>query len=186
MYKYMQSYLLGGIVVEKKRVVVQIEGRNYVVITTEDEKYVNSVADEVISRIRKATQASKNFDTRDCAILAALDLCDDRNKAVKKSKALVGKADKIIQNTNELNKYNKEYKEKLTEAINENTRLSKKIKALENQLITLSNENEELRKNGGKLQKAEKDEKTAEEIKNEKLMGYVPMAQGTLFDDEEN
>lgn len=171
----------------KKRVSIQIEGRNYALITTDDEKYVSTVADEVIKRIRKAAQTSKNLDTRDCAVLAALDLCDDKNKAVKKNKDIVGKADQIIQNTNDLNKSCKEYKERLAEAINENTRLVKRIKALENQLRTLSNENIDLKEslNGSKKTEVDKPvEKTAEEKKNEKMMGYVPMRQYSLFEDK--
>ena len=38
----------------KKRVSVQIEGRSYALITSDDEKYVESVADEITKRIRKA------------------------------------------------------------------------------------------------------------------------------------
>ena len=167
----------------KKRVSVQIEGRNYALITTDDERYVSSVADEVIKRIRKAA------DTRDCAILAALDLCDDKNKAVKKNKDIVGKADLIIQNTTELNRSCKEYKERLAEAINDNTRLVKRIKALEEQLRTLSNENIDLKQSMKEAQKSgtvEKKpvEKTEEEKKNEKMMGYVPMKQYSLFEDK--
>lgn len=170
----------------KKRVSVQIEGRSYALITSDDEKYVHSVADEVTKRIRKAAQTSKNLDTRDCAILAALDLCDDRNKAVRKNKDVVKKADQIISNTNDLNKRCGEYKEKLTESINENTRLVKRIKALEQQLRTLSQENEKLKKAETKAEpeKEPQTAKTAEEKKNEKLMGYVPMRQYSLFDNK--
>ena len=128
---------------EKKRISVQIEGRSYALITSDEEKYVQSVADEISKRIRKAAQTGRQLDTRDCAILAALDLCDDRNKAQKRNKEIVGKADKIIQTTNELNRSCKEYKEKLTEAINENTKLVKQIKALEKQLEKLSKEKDE-------------------------------------------
>ncbi len=89
---------------EKKRVSVQIEGRSYSLITTDDEKYVQKVANEVLSHIRKAAQSTKQLDTRDCAVLAALNFCDDRNKALKKNKDYVEKADKIIQQTNDLNR----------------------------------------------------------------------------------
>ena len=81
---------------EKKRVSVQIEGRNYVVITTEDRAYVHGVADEVTDRIRNAAQTGRNLDTRDCAVLAALDFCDDRNKAERKNKEVVDKADQRL------------------------------------------------------------------------------------------
>ncbi len=154
----------------KKRVSVQIEGRSYAVITGEDEKYVQNVANEVTSRIRNAAQTSKHLDTRDCAVLAALDFCDDRNKERKKNKEIVGKADKIIQNTNELNRSCKEYKERLAEAINENTSLVRKIRELEDKVKLLTGENAELRiavKNSQKQQP----EKSATEAKTEGVPG---------------
>ncbi len=173
---------------EKKRVSVQIEGRNYVVITTEDKAYVRKVAEEVTRCIRKAAQAGKNLDTRDCAVLAALDFCDDRYKAEKKNKDVVEKADQIIRQSGELSKQCKEYKGRLAVAINENTNLTKRVKALEEQLRVLLKENETLKKTAEPKQPdAEKKfEKTVRDKKNEKLMGYVPMRQYSLFEDEES
>ncbi len=124
----------------KKRISVQIEGRSYAVITTDDEKYVQSVAEDVIKHIRMAAQTSRHLDTRDCAILAALDFCDDRNKAMKRNKDVVAKADQIIKQASDTNKSCKEYKERLAEAINENTAFVRKIKALESELEKLKAE----------------------------------------------
>ncbi len=173
----------------RKRVSVQIEGRNYALITSDDEKYVQSVANEVVKHIRKSAQSSKQLDTRDCAVLAALDFCDDRNKAVKKNKDYVEKADKIIQQTNDLNKLCREYKEKLAESINENTSLVRKVKALERRLEELASENEKLKKIGANAEANPKSKTNADleqKKKNEKLMGYVPMRQYSLFDDDKN
>ena len=88
---------------EKKKISVQVEGRSYSLITSDDEKYVESVADEVVEHIRSIISTGKNLDVRDCAVLAALDFCDDRNKAMKKNKDYVTKADRIIRQTNDLN-----------------------------------------------------------------------------------
>lgn len=180
----------------KKRISVQIEGRSYALITTDDDKYVHDVAAEVVAHIRSTAQSSKQLDTRDCAVLAALNFCDDRNKALKRNKGFVDKADKIIQQTNELNKLCKEYKEKLTEAINENTKLTRKCKELEKQLTVLRFENEQLKKKSPQSGTDKKQEnkplkvlnnaKTEEELKNEKLLGYVPMRQYSLFDDDKD
>lgn len=206
---------------EKKRVSVQIEGRSYSLITTDDEKYVQKVANEVLSHIRKAAQSTKQLDTRDCAVLAALNFCDDRNKALKKNKDYVEKADKIIQQTNDLNRLCKEYREKLTEAMNDNTRLINNNKELEKRLAVLGHEVSQLKE---KLQSVEKGKekaesekisvpkgkktsnaknnmteqsddipvnvlsneakKTEQELRNEKLLGYVPMTQFSLFDED--
>ena len=73
-----------------------------------------------------------------------LNFCDDRNKALRNKKECISKADKIIRQTNDLNKQCSEYKTRLAEVINENTALTRKYKRLEK-------ENEQLR---NALQKA--------------------------------
>ena len=170
----------------KKRVSVQLDGRSYVVITEDDEEYVKGIAAEVSENLLKASRSAKNLDVRDCAILVALDFCDDSKKEKRRNKDLVEKADQIMQHTNELNKKCADYKGRLTDAINENTRLSKRIRALEEQLRVLNKDNERLRRFEPKKTDAEKQfEKTVQEKRAERLMGYVPMEQGSLFDDEE-
>lgn len=193
---------------EKKKVSIQLEGRNYAVITSEDEGYVKEVAESVTQSIRRASQMGKNLDTRDCAVLAALDFCDDLNKAKRKNKEIVDKADQIIRQSAELQKKcteykeklsactdrigeleadNQEYKEKLADSINENTRNVKRMKMLEQQLANLVKENDMLKKTSDGKKQAEEKRKFDENVrvkKNEKLMGYVPMRQCSLFDDE--
>ena len=97
----------------KRKVSVQIEGRSYALITADDEKYVQGVADEVIAQIKEIVASSHHLDTRDCAVLAALNFCDDRNKALRNKKECISKADKIIRQTNDLNKQCSEYKTRL-------------------------------------------------------------------------
>lgn len=155
---------------EKKRVSVQIEGRSYSLITTDDEKYVQKVANEVLSHIRKAAQSTKQLDTRDCAVLAALNFCDDRNKALKKNKDYVEKADKIIQQTNDLNRLCKEYREKLTEAMNDNTRLINNNKELEKDSLFSDTRFHSLKKSSKVLRKAKKKPSR----KNQSLKNPVP------------
>lgn len=150
---------------EKKRVSVQIEGRSYSLITTDDEKYVQKVANEVLSHIRKAAQSTKQLDTRDCAVLAALNFCDDRNKALKKNKDYVEKADKIIQQTNDLNRLCKEYREKLTEAMNDNTRLINNNKELEKDLLFSDTRFHSLKKSSKVLKKQRKAESENQSMK---------------------
>lgn len=173
----------------KKRVRVHIEGRNYALITDEDAKYVSQIADEVREHIRKTSQGPTQLDTRDCAMLAALDFCDERNKANKRAQELIEKADRIIQQTNELNRQCAEYKEKLTEAINENTRLSKQVRELEAQIKSLEKENEILKKsvkNAEEQNNKQPENKPAPAANNKKAngKGYVPMRQYSLFEDD--
>lgn len=168
----------------RKKVSVQVEGRNYALITSDDEKYVYAVADEVVKQIRKAAESSKQLDTRDCAILAALNFCDDRNKAVKHSKDIIAKADKIIKQTNDLNKLCADYKVKLAEAINDNTRLTQKVRALENHLANLSRENDILSAKLSELTASLPEQpKKEEEKKKENSMDVEEMHQYSLFDD---
>lgn len=173
-----------------RKVSVVIEGRPYSLITPDDESYVRAVADEVIEQIRIAAQQKKQLDTRDCAILAALNFCDERNKERKRSQSVIDKADKIISQSGGLGKLCAEYREKLSDAVTENTRMSKRIKALEEQLAVLLKENEQLKKEQSKKpaepEKVQSTAKTSAEKKNEKLMGCVPMKQYSLFGDEDN
>ncbi len=165
----------------KKRVSVQIEGRSYAVITTDDEKYVESVAEDVIKHIRMAAQTSRNLDTRDCAILAALDFCDDRNKAMKRNKDVVAKADQIIKQASDTNKSCKEYKERLAEAINENTAFVRKIKTLEKELEKLK---AEIKMLTDLLEEEDIQVESKPDSKTEEKSAEPSALQYSLFDDD--
>lgn len=161
----------------KRKVSVQIEGRSYSLITADDEKYVQSVADEVIAQIKEIVTSSHHLDTRDCAILAALNFCDDRNKAMRNKKECISKADKIIRQTNDLNKQCTQYKTRLAEAINENTALTRKYKRLEK-------ENEQLR---NALQQAvasaqAEETNTDDEENSDEILRKMRQQQISLFD----
>lgn len=161
----------------KRKVTVQIEGRNYSVITADDEKYVQNVADEVIAQIKEIITSSHHLDTRDCAILAALNFCDDRNKALRNKKDCISKADKIIRQTNDLNKQCTEYKNRLAEVINENTSLTRKY-------LRLEKENQQLR---NALQQAVNSAQTeengaVEEEENDEIVRKMRQQQISLFD----
>ena len=80
----------------KRKVSVQIEGRSYALITADDEKYVQGVADEVIAQIKEIVASSHHLDTRDCAVLAALNFCDDRNKALRNKKECISRQTKLF------------------------------------------------------------------------------------------
>lgn len=161
----------------KRKVTVQIEGRNYSVITADDEKYVQNVADEVIAQIKEIITSSHHLDTRDCAILAAMNFCDDRNKALRNKKECISKADKIIRQTNDLNKQCTEYKNRLAEVINENTALTRKY-------LRLEKENQQLR---NALQQAVNSAQTeengaVEEEENDEIVRKMRQQQISLFD----
>ena len=161
----------------KRKVTVQIEGRNYSVITADDEKYVQNVADEVIAQIKEIITSSHHLDTRDCAILAALNFCDDRNEALRYKKECISKADKIIRQTSDLNKQCTECKNRLAEVINENTALTRKY-------LRLEKENQQLR---NALQQAVNSAQTeengaVEEEENDEIVRKMRQQQISLFD----
>ena len=161
----------------KRKVSVQIEGRSYALISADDEKYVQGVAGEVIAQIKEIVASSHHLDTRDCAVLAALNFCDDRNKALRNKKECISKADKIIRQTNDLNKQCSEYKTRLAEVINENTALTRKYKRLQK-------ENEQLR---NALQRAvnsaQSDETAADEDgESDEILRKMRQQQISLFD----
>ena len=146
-------------------------------ITADDEKYVQNVADEVIAQIKEIITSSHHLDTRDCAILAALNFCDDRNKALRNKKECISKADKIIRQTNDLNKQCTEYKNRLAEVINENTALTRKY-------LRLEKENQQLR---NALQQAVNSAQTeengaVEEEENDGIVRKMRQQQISLFD----
>jgi cell division septum initiation protein DivIVA len=77
-----------------------------------------------------------------------------------------------------------EYKEKLAETVRKNEKLEQRNKVLEEQLIQLLRENEQLKNALPKDSKAVEPIKSEAKKKNEKLLGYVPMKQGSLFEEE--
>ena len=68
----------------------------------------------------------------------------------------------------------------------QSTNLTKRVKALEDQLRILLKENEALKKNADSkpLENQKKFEKAIRDKKTEKMMGYVPMRQYSLFEDD--
>ena len=80
---------------EKKRVSVQIEGRSYSLITTDDEKYVQKVANEVLSHIRKAAQSTKQLDTR-VRFLRHLTSAMTATRLLKRTKIMLKKPTKLF------------------------------------------------------------------------------------------
>ena len=77
---------------EKKRVSVQIEGRSYSLITTDDEKYVQKVANEVLSHIRKAAQSTKQL----VRFLRRLTSVMTATRLLKRTKIMLKKPTKLF------------------------------------------------------------------------------------------
>lgn len=65
---------------EKNKVTIFVAGQKYNLVTTDSEKYVADIASKVETRINSMlTQTSMSKEK--CAVMAALDFCDDEAKA---------------------------------------------------------------------------------------------------------
>ncbi|MBQ8057439.1 MAG: cell division protein ZapA [Ruminococcus sp.] len=65
---------------EKKKISVFVAGQKLTLITTESEKYVSTIASKVDTAINSLF-ASSNMSREKCAVMTALDFCDDEAKA---------------------------------------------------------------------------------------------------------
>lgn len=65
---------------EKKKVTVFVAGQKLTLITTDSEKYVSDIAQKVDTTINSLMNSS-NMSREKCAVMAALDFCDDEAKA---------------------------------------------------------------------------------------------------------
>lgn len=65
---------------EKKKVTVFVAGQKLTLITTDSEKYVSDIAQKVDTTIN-SLMSSSNMSREKCAVMAALDFCDDETKA---------------------------------------------------------------------------------------------------------
>ncbi len=65
---------------EKKKVTVFVAGQKLTLITTDSEKYVSDIAQKVDTMINSLI-GSSNMSREKCAVMAALDFCDDESKA---------------------------------------------------------------------------------------------------------
>lgn len=64
---------------EKKKVTVFVAGQKLTLITTDSEKYVSDIAQKVDTAIN-SLMSSSNMSREKCAVMAALDFCDDEAK----------------------------------------------------------------------------------------------------------
>lgn len=109
---------------EKKKVTVFVAGQKLTLITTESEKYVSDIANKVETTINSLF-ASSNLSKEKCAVMAALDFCDDEAKA----RACL----------NEVKEQIKDYIEDVAKLKAENEELKAEVARLEGEKKTLLN-----------------------------------------------
>lgn len=103
---------------EKNKITVFVAGQKLTLITTDSEKYVSDIAQKVDTTVNSLLNSS-NMSREKCAVMAALDFCDDEAKA---KGAL-----------NELKEQIKDYLEDSSKLRAENAELKAKIEKLENE-----------------------------------------------------
>lgn len=111
----------------KNRVVINVAGSSYRILSEESSEYVRLVSEEVDEKITNAKKSSSDISNLMAAILTAMDFCDLYRKSIK------NKAD--LENQN---RTTKEVNESLKI---ENNILRTKIAKLEMKLSTLNNKN---------------------------------------------
>ncbi len=84
----------------KNRVVINIAGSSYRVLSEESAEYVRLVSEEVDARITRAKKSSSDISSLMAAILTAMDFCDLYRKSVK-NKAELESQNRSIRDINE-------------------------------------------------------------------------------------
>ncbi len=145
---------------EKNKITVFVAGHKLTLITEESEKYVTDIASKVETAINSLFSAS-NMSKEKCAVMAALDFCDDEFK----SRAALN-----------------EIKEQIKDYIEDSSKLRAENEELKAEIIKLKGEKEELLKSKKTMiasaVEIKKEKKTTQEIE-------ISSDDDLFFDDEE-
>ena len=145
---------------EKNKITVFVSGHKLTLITEESEKYVTDIASKVETTINSLFSAS-NMSKEKCAVMAALDFCDDEFKS------------RMTLN---------EVKEQIKEYIEDTAKLRAENEALKAEIEKLKGEKEELLKSKKTMIAS------AVEIKKEKTVTEeieISSDDDLFFDDED-
>lgn len=97
---------------EKKKITVFVAGQKLTLITEESEKYVNDIATKVDTAINSMF-ASTNMSKERCAVMVALDFCDDETKARAMMNDIKEQIKDYIEDSAKLREENEELKIKI-------------------------------------------------------------------------
>lgn len=111
---YMKSHLIirfGGDAM-KNKVIIEVSGREYTLVSVESEDYVRGVAAEVSRRIEETQYKSLRVSKQDAAILTCLDLCDENFKLQQNNdnmrEQILGYIDEIAQLNKKLARFERQ------------------------------------------------------------------------------
>lgn len=114
---------------EKKKISVFVAGQKLTLITTESEKYVSTIASKVDTAINSMFTAS-NMSREKCAVMAALDFCDDEAKARASLNELKEQIKDYIKDSEKLREENDALKAEVEKLKGEKEELLKSKKTL--------------------------------------------------------
>lgn len=114
---------------EKKKISVFVAGQKLTLITTESEKYVSTIASKVDTAINSMFTSS-NMSKEKCAVMAALDFCDDEAKARAALNELKEQIKDYIKDSETLRQENDALKSEIEKLKSEKEELLKSKKTL--------------------------------------------------------
>lgn len=114
---------------EKNKITVFVAGQKLTLITTDTEKYVSEIAQKVDTTVNSLLNSS-NMSREKCAVMAALDFCDDEAKARVALNELKEQIKDYIADSSALRAENEELKAKIDRLENEKKELISSKKTL--------------------------------------------------------
>lgn len=98
---------------DRNRITVIINGRQYVVVSDESQEYLKKLAEYVSEKVDYVRQSTKNIMGERPIVLAALNICDEYFKALEGGNAIASQAERNSEKMQKL----KEENDRLNEMI---------------------------------------------------------------------
>ena len=98
---------------EKKNVVIYVAGQRFSITTCDTEEYVKSIGDKVDVMIKGISKDNPKLNRDSCAILTALNFCDDETKLRQMMEVLREQVKEYINTNDALRTENCKLKEEL-------------------------------------------------------------------------
>lgn len=100
---------------DRKNVVIYVAGQRFSISTTDSEEYVIEIGEKVDRMIKGISKDNPRLNRDACAILAALDLCDDETKLRQMMEVLREQVKDYLRDTEELRAENAMLKAQLAD-----------------------------------------------------------------------
>ena len=117
---------------EKQKITVRINGKNYTLIHDESDEYVHKVAHYLNSKISTASKGGIQLGEPTVIVMAALDITDELFKAKKNFNTLKNEIKRMMDEYDRLKVESHELEDQLEIALKQNEELKRKIHLLEN------------------------------------------------------